>query len=146
MTGFAFAHVLKFKEFDQGPPKKNFSKGKLTEEEKKEEASKPEKSARLNLEHPYSLKYLNKVMLSQYTNQYYILDPARQDEDSERDFNMIVWVQMADDSVLNVDEMAKTLSEFGDYNVFKDSQNSFFLEFYFIEPALIPTQTVDEVI
>lgn len=24
MTGYAYAHILKFKEFDQGPPKKNY--------------------------------------------------------------------------------------------------------------------------
>ncbi len=53
---------------------------------------------------------------------------------------------MADDTPLNADELGRTLSDFGDYNVIKDSQNSFFLEFYFIEPTLIPTQTVDEVI
>jgi hypothetical protein len=92
MTGYSFAHVLKFKEYDQGPPNKKGKGGKpgAQEEEKKED--KPAKEARLNLEHPYAKKYLNKVMLSSFTQQYYILDPSRQDEDCEKDYSMTIWV------------------------------------------------------
>ena len=45
MTGFAFAHILKFKEYDVGPQKKSSTKDKASEEEKKEEPKppKPEK-------------------------------------------------------------------------------------------------------
>lgn len=31
-------------------------------------------------------------MLSSFTQQYYILDPSRQDEDSEKDYSMTIWV------------------------------------------------------
>ena len=99
------------------------------------------KLARLNFSHPHALKHYNKVMLSQFTSQYYILDPSRQDEDTERDFAMIVWVQMEQDCTNDrmADEMAHKLSDFGDFNVFKDSQNSLYLEFYHIEPAVVPS-------
>lgn len=49
-------------------------------------------------------------------------------------------------SGLMADELAQRLSDFGDFNVFKDSQSSFFLEFYYIEPAKVPSQTVEEFI
>lgn len=47
---------------------------------------------------------------------------------------------------LSTEAMARCLSDFGDYNVFKDSSSSFFLEFYYIEPATVPTQTVEAVL
>jgi hypothetical protein len=47
---------------------------------------------------------------------------------------------------LSTEAMAHCLGDFGDYNVFKDSSSSFFLEFYFIEPTAVPTPTVDAVL
>lgn len=58
---------------------------------------------------------------------------------------MIVWVQMAKDGQM-IDEMARVFSEFGDFNTFKDSQSSFFLEFYYLEPKIVPSQTIEEFI
>ena len=58
---------------------------------------------------------------------------------------MIVWVQMVKDGQM-IDEMAKVFSEFGDFNTFKDSQSSFFLEFYYLEPKVVPSQTIEEFI
>ena len=109
----------------------------------------PSKPVRLNHAHPFITQYHNKVMLSQFAGQYYILDPSRQNEDPEKDVSQVVWVQLEDSKLpqgLMADEMARTLSDYGDFNVYKDSQNSFFLEFYYMEPKVIPTQTVDEFI
>lgn len=87
-------------------------------------------------------------MLSQYTQQYYILDPKRQDEDSEKDYSMIIWIQMneqvADGKM--ADELSNMFSDFGDFNLYKDSQSSFYIEFYYIEPKFIPSQTAEEVL
>ena len=44
------------------------------------------------------------------------------------------------------DKLAQRFNDFGDFNIFKDSQGSFFMEFYFIEPDTVPTQTIDEMI
>lgn len=44
------------------------------------------------------------------------------------------------------DKLSHRLGEFGDFNVFKDSQSSFFMEFYFLEPDRVPSQTLDELI
>ncbi len=103
-------------------------------------------------------------MLSQFTKQYYILDPSRQQEDQVRDFSAVIWVQMETKNqdecklILSVyhdsapaksvlaDEIARIFSEFGDLNVYKDSHSSFFIEFYFIEPSAVPTQTIPDFI
>jgi len=47
---------------------------------------------------------------------------------------------------MTTEAMARCLADFGDYNVFKDSQSSFFLEFYFIEPTTVPSQSVEAVL
>jgi hypothetical protein len=91
--------------------------------------------------------YLNKVMQSQYVQQYYILNPALQGEQAQKDTSMIVWVQMEEERGGSlVDEMARVFSDYGDYSVYKDSQSSFFLELFYIDPKSVPTQTVAEFI
>jgi hypothetical protein len=37
------------------------------------------------------------------------------------------------------DSLAKRFADFGDFNLTKDSKNSFFIEFYFIEPSIVPS-------
>ncbi|TNV81953.1 hypothetical protein FGO68_gene6872 [Halteria grandinella] len=159
MTGHAFAHCIKFKEFDQGPSKKVFNntysqEGKQATPSKEKEAEASVGGAgaqaivrppRLNMGHSFVQMYHNKVIQSPFAQQYFILDPALQDEETQRDVSMIVWVQLAEEGLM-IDEMAKAFTEFGDYNTFKDSQSSFFLEFYYLEPKLVPTQTIDEFI
>lgn len=44
------------------------------------------------------------------------------------------------------DKLANLFSEFGDFNLYKDSQNSFYLEFFHLEPEIVPTQTAEEFI
>lgn len=44
------------------------------------------------------------------------------------------------------DKLALRLNEFGDFNIFKDSQSSFFMEFYYIEADIVPSQTVEDLI
>lgn len=46
----------------------------------------------------------------------------------------------------SADKLSQRFNDFGDFNIFKDSQSSFFMEFYFIEPDTVPTQTIDEMI
>jgi hypothetical protein len=44
------------------------------------------------------------------------------------------------------DKLSHRLRELGDFNVFKDSQSSFFMEFYFLEPETVPSQKVEDLI
>jgi hypothetical protein len=102
----------------------------------------------INYEHQFAKRYLNKVMLSPYTMEFYNLDPNKQLEegDGEKDYSNIVWVQVEDEIEETADKLGLRMSEFGDFNVFKDSQTSFFMEFYFIEPDTIPSQSVLDLI
>ena len=105
-------------------------------------------TAKIKYEHPFISKYLNKVMLSSYTMEFYNLDPSKQLEEEmpEKDYSNIVWVQMEDSVDETADKLAHRMSEFGDFNVFKDSQSTFFMEFYFIEPDVVPTQSIEDLI
>ncbi len=47
---------------------------------------------------------------------------------------------------MSADKLAKLFDDFGDFNIFKDSQSSFFMEFYYLEVATVPSQTVEEFI
>ena len=151
MTGFSFAKIVKFKEFDKGKPQKgagNASGSKPVAVAKEETKSEEPVSAKIKYEHVFASKYLNKVMLSPYTMEFYNLNPTKQFEDDvdEKDNSKILWVQMEDSIEETADRLSHRLGEFGDFNIFKDSQSSFFMEFYFLEPDTVPSQTVDELI
>lgn len=63
-------------------------------------------------------------MMSIYAMEFYNLDPNKQSEDGaegEKDYSKIVWVQMEDGIEETADKLAHRMSEFGDFNVFKDS-------------------------
>jgi poly(A)-specific ribonuclease len=80
MTGFAFANILKFKEFDKGKQASGKAAaagkaaGKAKEEEKVVEVR---DSTKLNYEHGFAVKYFNKIMLNSFNMEFYDLDPAR---------------------------------------------------------------------
>ena len=59
---------------------------------------------------------------------------------------MIVWVQMQEEIAGGelANELAQRFSDYGDFNVHKDSQSSFFMEFFYFEPTAVPTQTTIE--
>lgn len=108
-----------------------------------------ERDPRLNLGHAFAQKFHNKVMLSQYTKEYYILDPSKQSEETEKDFSNIVWIEFDESAAAkgaNVDVLASLLSDFGDFNVFKDTHNSIYLEFFYFEPEAVPGQSVEDFI
>jgi hypothetical protein len=50
-------------------------------------------TSKINYEHSFAAKSLNKVMLSPYTMEYYNLDPSKQGEEGDgKDYSKIVWV------------------------------------------------------
>ena len=190
MTGYCFAHILKFKEKDMDPKnandkKKSQGRGKYhnqkplvaAEEVKVEEAKveqpasvvdpvteittkisdlkvedqldqwfneKPaakEQSHKIDYDHEFCAKYHNKVMLSQHNMTLYHLNPVEQvQESSDKDHSLICWVQIEESQGhMMADQIARQFDEYGDFNVYKDSKTSFFMEFYFLEKATVPS-------
>lgn len=164
MTGLCFANILKFKEFDKGKPQPKSAAAK--EEEKKQEADPNHMTvvttssgataaptpSKLNFEHIFATKHFNRVMLNTYTMEFYNLNPSTQEDllSGDKDFSKIVWVQMQESAStseqVTADRLAQLFDDYGDFNIFKDSQSTFFMEFYYLEEGVVPTQTVDEFI
>ena len=88
-------------------------------------------------------------MLSTFAIEFFNLDPSMGDDMSDKDYSKIIWVQLDEQTVKDnegADKLSHRFNDFGDFNIFKDSQCSFFMEFYFIEPDTVPSQTIDEMI
>lgn len=89
-------------------------------------------------------------MLSSYSMEFFHLDPTSEDQGAQdKDYSKIVWVQLDEASVKPdepADKLAQRFNEFGDFNIYKDSQTSFFMEFYFIEADAVASQTIEELI
>ncbi len=88
-------------------------------------------------------------MLSTFAMEFFNLDPSMGDDMSDKDYSKIIWVQLDEQTVKDnegADKLSHRFNDFGDFNIFKDSQSSFFMEFYFIEPDTVPSQTIDEMI
>lgn len=47
---------------------------------------------------------------------------------------------------MEAQQISKMLEGFGDFFIFKDTHNSIFMEFFFIDPAVVPSGTVPELI
>ena len=43
-------------------------------------------------------------------------------------------------------QIAKLFNAYGDFFVFKDSLTSIYLEFFFVDPTMIPTKKIDDLI
>ena len=142
MTGFAFANVMKLKEFDKGRPPKGILAPVVAADDQKQV-----KGKRVNLRHEFAVKHHNKIMLSQYAKLYFNFDPSQTDEPTlgDKDPSMTVWVQVETQDEA-ADKSAHLFTEYGDFNLYKDSTTSFFMEFYYMEPTKVPSQTVDEFI
>jgi hypothetical protein len=82
--------------------------------------------------------------------EFFHLDPTSEDQGAQdKDYSKIVWVQLDQTSVKPdepADKLAQRFNEFGDFNIYKDSQTSFFMEFYFIEADAVASQTIEELI
>ena len=74
----------------------------------------------------------------------YHFDPNRQ-EDVAKEFQNVAWFLLADDENgdLRADQLAERFTDYGDYNLTKDSKNSCYIEFYYYEPTKIPSQTIE---
>ena len=57
-----------------------------------------------------------------------------------------MWVLLKNGQTLQADEVAKKFSDFGDFNIFKDSQTSCYVEFFYIDESKVKSQQVKEII
>ena len=83
-------------------------------------------------------------MLAVYDNaRLYHLDPSRQ-EDVEKDWSNIAWIQFEEavSKNLSADQIAQKFTEYGDFNIYKDHHNSCYIEFYYFDPAKNPSQNL----
>ena len=105
------------------------------------------KKVQANLQSEFAKKYLNKVMLNQYDGgRMFSLDPAVHESTNDRNFGDVAWLSF-DKSIEQtggIEQLARLFEEYGDFNTFKDSANSFFMEFFFYEPSKLPTKTIVE--
>jgi hypothetical protein len=112
----------------------------VTEGEKK-------KKVPANLQGEYAKKYLNKVMLNQYDGgRMFSLDPAVHASTNDKDFGDIAWLSFdkSIEQIGGIEQLAGLFEEYGDFNTFKDSDNSCYVEFFFYESSKVPTKTIGE--
>eukprot|EP00347_Sterkiella_histriomuscorum_P019713 403340574 len=112
------------------------------EEEKKEVPEK--KWTPIDFNCNFAIKYLNKVMFNQFdSGRLYHLDPARQ-EDVAKDWSNVAWIQVEPElEDMRADQLSHKLGQYGDFAIVRDSKNSFYLEFFYLEPNMVQSQDID---
>lgn len=43
---------------------------------------------------------------------------------------------------MRADQLAERLGKYGDFAIYRDSKNSFYLEFFYLEPTVIESQDI----
>jgi len=77
-------------------------------------------------------------MLNPYDGpRVYYFNPEVSQEENDKDWSKISWIQFHPSVVDKVpaDKIAEFFLTYGDFNVFKDSSRSCYLEFYYFDPA-----------
>lgn len=90
-----------------------------------------------------------------FGGEYYHLDPNNQEDEPDKKLtyeqkkealerDMTVWMQM-DETVVEESavELSTRFSEFGDFKIEKDTQSSFYMEFFFLEESAVPEQSIE---
>jgi hypothetical protein len=83
-------------------------------------------------------------MMSIYDFRLFHLDPQNKDP-KPKEWDNIAWIEL--DYVTSekpINQIAEIFSEFGDFNIFKETKNSCYLEFYYFEPTKVPSKTLEE--
>ena len=146
-------HILKHQEIERA---KNNSKGKgKNRKDDKGSAASSQTSVNPNsLRHQavdwlngvYSKQYLNKMMMDAFgSGRFYHLNPElhlkQVVEDTEkREFPTSIYVKFKEGFIekLEAGEVSKMFEQFGDFYLFKDTHNSVFIEFFFLDPQTVP--------
>ena len=155
MTGVVFAHILKFKEIEAC---KNNSKkkGRQGGKDKGETVATSQASAQQQNLNPNDLRHravdmgshypqscINKMMMDAFgSGRYYHLNPELHKKEvvgqtEMAEFPTSIFVKFTEGHVekLEAGEISKMFEQYGDFYLFKDTHNSIFMEFFFIDPS-----------
>ena len=95
----------------------------------------------------YAKKYLNKVMLNQYDGgRMFSLDPEVHASTNDKNFGDTAWLsfEKSIEQIGGIEQLAKLFEEYGDFNTFKDSDNSCFIEFFIYEPSKVQSKSIED--
>ena len=156
MTSVAFMHILKYQEIEliktmHNSRKGKGNKGKSSEENKEQQAVEKPKDAKnlpIDVKGHYPRNWVNRMMMDAYgSGRYYHFSPEGYQKDLERrlenpDFATTVHLTFAEGFIANLPAgtISSMFEQFGDFYLFKDTPNSVFLEFFYIDKKTVPDQ------
>ena len=150
MTAVAFMHILKYKELEfvknQNKTNKKGGKQQKGKDEKPQAKEKDVKNQAINVKGHYANAWCNQLMMDQFgSGRYYHYDPFKYKEDFENRqndsyFDATAHLTFADDFIENLPAgtISSMFEKYGDFYLFKDTKNSAFLEFFYIDKKSVP--------
>lgn len=152
MTGVAFGHVLKVKEVDDS----KFAAKKDAKDKPEEQKGgvKQIRNSPVNEQARFAKQWVNKMMMDAYGSQrYYNLVPEQhaefvkqQEENQEFPTTVHLTFEPGFIQALTAETVASMFNEYGDYYLFKDTQDSVFMEFFYLDKSKVRDQTPDSFI
>lgn len=147
MTGVAFGHVLKIKEIDDNKFNSKREKGDGQPEELKG-GIKQIRNSPINQNARFAKQWINKMMMDAFGSQrYYNLVPdqhaiyvQQQVENEEFPTTVHLTFEPGFIQALTAETVASMFSEYGDYYLFKDTLNSVFMEFFYLDKSKVKDQ------
>lgn len=163
MTGIAYMHVIKHKEMELArilsrKGKKGFNPGAsaMPNSIQPEENKNPKdlKHQPLILAGQYPQAQMNKMMMDAAgTGRFYHLVPeihiqTVQSVTEMKEFPTTVHLQFEEGFIIEMDalQISKLFRDYGDFFLYKDTRNSIFMEFFFIDPEKVPSKAVGDLI
>ena len=159
MTGIAFIHILKAKEIEfaknmqrtkgRGKPKQNGDSagaaGASGNEQQNLNPNQVKNSPVDVYNGRYAKSHINKMMMDHYgSGRYYHLNPELHlkenvEVNERQEFPTSIYVKFKEGKIekLEAGEISKMFDDYGDFYLFKDTLNSVFIEFFYIDPKLV---------
>lgn len=102
----------------------------------------------------YPNQWKNKMMMDAFgSGRYYCFDPVEnekvfKDNQETPEFPQVVHLKFEPGFItsLAAETIASMFDKYGDFYLFKDSHNSAFLEFFFVDPKAVPEKTLEKFI
>lgn len=141
MTGVAYGHVLKMKEIDDN----KFNHKKSEEKTEEQKQVKHIRNSPVNEKAHFANQWMNKMMMDAYGSQrYYNLVPEQHSEfikqrPETKEFPTTVHLTFEPGFIkpLTAETVASMFSEYGDYYLFKDTEDSVFMEIFFLDKTKV---------
>lgn len=157
MTAVAFGHILKIKEIDDQKFNSKKEAAKEATDKPQAEDPKPKKQIRntpVNEKSYFAGQWINKMMMDAFgSSRYYNLvaeqyvEYLKKNPDA-KEFPTTVHLTFEPGFIKNLtaETIASMFSEYGDYYLFKDTEDSVFMEFFFLDKAKVKDQQIDSFI